>query len=130
MPNPKPSTDAAIRRQLRAAAQAAMNKKAHDLVLLDVRKLAAFCDYFLVCHGNQPVQMQAIADAIEEQLEAHFGARPAHREGAREAEWVVLDYLDFMVHIFSPKTRKFYGLERLWEGAPHLRLPAAPGAGD
>ncbi len=124
------NSDAAIRRQLRAAAQAAMSKKAHDPVLLDVRKLAAFCDYFLICHGNQPVQMQAIADAIELRLEKSFQLRPAHREGGREAEWLVLDYLDFMVHIFSPKTRKFYGLERLWGGAPQVRLPAAPAAGE
>jgi ribosome-associated protein len=124
-----PSRDPSIRRQLRAAAQAAMSKKAHDPVLLDVRKLAGFCDYFLLCHGNQPVQIQAIADAVETRLEKGFGLRAAHREGGRDAEWLALDYTDFIVHIFSPKTRKFYALERLWSGAPHLRLPEPPAAG-
>ena len=118
------ASDLLLRRHLRAAAAA--DKKALDPVLLDVRKLADFCDYFLICHGSNPRQIQAIAEAIELKLELAYGLRPAHREGEREGEWIVLDYLDFIVHVFSPKNRRFYDLERLWGGAPRLAL--SPGA--
>ncbi|HXE30655.1 MAG TPA: ribosome silencing factor [Terriglobales bacterium] len=118
------TSDLKIRRQLREAVQAAVAKKAMDPVLLDVRKLADFCDYFFLCHGANPPQIQAIAEAVELRLETNDGLRPAHREGAREGEWIVLDYLDFIVHIFSIKSRRFYDLERLWGGAPRLSLPA------
>lgn len=118
------TTDLKLRRQLRAAVKAAVAKKAREPVLLDVRKLADFCDYFFVCHGANPHQIQAIAEAIETGLEQGEGLRPTHREGGREGEWLVLDYLDFIVHIFSIKSRRFYDLERLWRGAPRLALPA------
>jgi len=108
---------------MREAVKAAVAKKALDPVLLDVRKLADFCDYFLVCHGSNVHQIQAIAEAVEERLEAE-GVKPAHREGVREGEWVVLDYLHFIVHIFSVKSRRFYDLERLWGGAQKVALPA------
>lgn len=117
-------TETEVRRRLRAAVLAASGKKAQEPVLLDVRKLADFCDYFFLCHGANPAQIQAIADAVEERLSQEFHLHPAHREGAREGEWRVLDYLDFIVHIFSARSRRFYDLERLWRGAPKLRLPA------
>lgn len=120
---PARPSDAKLRRLLRAAAEAAAGKKALDPVLLDLRHQADFCDYFLICHGNNPQQIQAIAEAIEERLEAE-GLRPLQREGKRQGEWMALDYMDFMVHVFSPRTRRFYDLERLWSGAPHVALAA------
>ncbi|MGH9518972.1 MAG: ribosome silencing factor [Terriglobales bacterium] len=117
-------SDPQVRRQLRAAVLAAGAKKAQDPVLLDLRERADFCDYFFLCHGANPAQIQAIAEAVEERLVQEFRLQPAHREGAREGEWRVLDYLDFIVHIFSTRSRRFYDLERLWRGAPTLRLPA------
>lgn|SRR5579875_3759263 len=117
-------TDTQVRRRLREAVQAAASKKAQEPVLLDVRKLAGICDYFFLCHGANPPQIQAIAEAIELRLKKNYGLLPAHREGGRDGEWLVLDYLDFIVHIFSLKTRRFYDLERLWRGAPRLALPA------
>ncbi|MGH9413983.1 MAG: ribosome silencing factor [Terriglobales bacterium] len=115
------TSDAKLRRVLRAAAEAALSKKALDPVLLDLRKQADFCDYFLICHGSNPHQIEAISEAVEQQLERD-GFRPAQREGKRQAEWVALDYMDFMVHVFSPRARRFYDLERLWSGAPQVPL--------
>ncbi|HXR98773.1 MAG TPA: ribosome silencing factor [Terriglobales bacterium] len=118
-------TDLKLRRQLRMAAQAAMDKKALDPVLLDLRKVADFCDYFLICHGANPAQIRTIADNVEERLDQQQSLQPAHREGGRDGEWIVLDYLHFIVHIFSSKSRRFYDLERLWGGAPKLALPTS-----
>jgi ribosome-associated protein len=115
------TTDLQLRKQLRAAAAAAVAKKAQDPVILDVRKLAGFCDYFLICHGNSPVQIETITEAVEKRL-AEAGLHPAHREGARQGEWRALDYVDFLVHVFSPRTRRFYDLERLWSGAPRVTV--------
>lgn len=94
------------------------------MVALDVRGLAGFTDYFLITHGGNPRQVEAIAEAIEQAVQRGGGPRLAHREGGAEAEWRVLDYLDFVVHIFSAAGRRFYDLERLWQKAPHLALPA------
>jgi len=118
-------TDRKIRVQLRAALTAALEKKAADAALLDVRKLADFTDYFLVCHGTSARQVQAIADAIEDVMVKKHGSKPMHLEGYRQGEWVVLDYLHFVVHVFSEKSRKFYGLERLWQKAPRLKTGEA-----
>ncbi|MHB8733998.1 MAG: ribosome silencing factor [Terriglobales bacterium] len=118
-------TDRKIRVQLRAALTAALEKKAADAALLDVRKLADFTDYFLVCHGTSARQVQAIADAIEDVMVKKHGSKPTHLEGYRQGEWVVLDYLHFVVHVFSEKSRKFYGLERLWQKAPRLKTEEA-----
>lgn len=122
-------SDTKTRQQVRQAAAAAASKKALDVVALDVRKLADFCDYFLICHGANPAQIEAIAEAIELQLEQKQQLRPVHREGVRRGEWIVLDYLHFIVHVFSAKTRRFYDLERLWSGAQTLSLEAALRAG-
>ena len=107
---------------MRRAAQAAAAKKAANLVLLDLRKLAGFTDYFLICQGNNQRQVQTIADEIDRILELEFRLSPAHREGYQHAEWVILDYVDFVVHIFLPASREFYGLERLWAKAPRPDL--------
>jgi ribosome-associated protein len=111
--------------EIQRAIAAADNKKADDVVLLDLRKAAGFADYFLICSGGNPRQIRAIADAIMEALAAD-GARPAHVEGYQRSEWILLDYFDFVVHIFSPETRLFYSLERLWGNAERMEIPAAP----
>jgi ribosome-associated protein len=108
---------------VKLAIEAAFDKKAMDVVLLDLRKASAFTDFFLICTGGNLRQVQAIADAVEEALR-HAGLRPALTEGYERGEWVLLDYFDFIVHVFSPSTREFYGLERLWADAKRIELDA------
>ena len=110
-------------KQLDAAIRAAFDKKGVDLVVLDLRKAAGFTDYFLICSGSNPRQIRAIADSVMEVLAAE-GATPAHVEGYDRSEWVLLDYFDFIVHVFAPETRLFYGLERLWGNAERIEIPA------
>jgi ribosome-associated protein len=106
------------------AVAAAEDKKAVDVLLLDLRKAAGFADYFLICSGINPRQVRAIADGIMEAL-ATAGSKPAHVEGYERSEWILLDYFDFIVHIFAPETRLFYGLERLWGNAERVENPLA-----
>ena len=100
-------------KQIDRAVRAAEDKKATDLVVLDLRKAAGFTDFFVICSGSNPRQIRAIADGVMEALAAE-GVKPAHVEGYDRSEWVLLDYFDFIVHVFAPETRLFYGLERLW----------------
>ena len=100
----------------RAAVDIASDKKASDVILLDIRDVTTIADYFVICSGNNVRQIQAIADAIHEQLEQQ-GARLLHREGNAETGWVLLDFGDIIVHIFGPKEREYYRLERLWNEA-------------
>jgi len=111
--------------QVEAAALAADDKKAEDLVVLDLRKAAGFTDFFVICSGSNARQIRAIADAVMERLAAD-GVKPAHVEGYDRSEWVLLDYFDFIVHVFAPETRHFYGLERLWGSAERIELQPAP----
>jgi ribosome-associated protein len=109
-----------IKQQVLIALQAAKNKKAEDITVLQLGKeSSAFTDYFLICSGNNPRQVQAIADEVDEGL-SREGLEPNHREGFDQAEWVLLDYVDFVVHIFSIKSRGFYDLERLWKSAKQV----------
>ena len=110
--------------QISVAVGAAEDKKADGLVVLDLRKAAGFTDYFVICAGQNARQIRAIADGVMEALALH-GTRPAHIEGYDRSEWVLLDYFDFIVHIFAPETRLFYGLERLWGNAERIEVPAA-----
>ncbi|HEU4387356.1 MAG TPA: ribosome silencing factor [Blastocatellia bacterium] len=105
------------------AARAASEKKASEIVALDLRKVASFTDYFLLSSGSSSRQVQAIADSVEEQLRA-AGRRPLHTEGYGRAEWILLDYGDFVVHTFSVTARRFYDLERLWRDSERVELPA------
>jgi ribosome-associated protein len=126
--------------QVSAAIQACLEKKAEELTILEMEKgSGAFTDYFVLCSGTNPRQVQAIADEVELRLKS-AGLRPTHVEGYRQAEWVLVDYVDFVVHVFSEKARKFYDLERLWKTAkrlepaelqsvPKKRKAAAPPAG-
>lgn len=108
--------------ELMTAIAAARDKKATDIVVLDLRKTGAFTDYFLICTGANPRQVHAIADSVEQALKAKH-VRPSHLEGYQRAEWVLVDYFDFIVHVFSPSARSFYGLERLWGNAARIDLP-------
>lgn len=108
---------------LEQAARAALDKKAAHLVLLGLKGVASFTDYFLLCTGLSARQVRAISDSVAERL-AQSGVQPAHREGYEQAEWVLLDYVDFVVHVFSPQARAYYDLERLWRRARPLPVPA------
>ncbi len=112
--------------QIRQAAQAAQDKKALDLTVLDLRELSSFTDFFVVCTGQNVRQVKAIADAVEGAL-LKTRTRPAHVEGYDRADWVLLDYFDFIVHIFTPATREFYALDRLWGSAERIAVPDGPG---
>jgi ribosome-associated protein len=103
--------------------EAARDKKAEDLVVLNLRGLSDITDYFIICHGTSDRQVVAIAEAIEERLSKNLRLEPGHIEGKRLGEWVLLDYIDFVVHIFLEERRSFYGLDRLWGDAPRETLP-------
>ncbi len=105
---------------------AALDKKAEDVAILDLKALTSFTDYFVVCHGLSGRQVQAISDRVEEKLK-ETRLRPGHIEGYAGGEWILMDYLDFVVHIFTQEKRKYYALERLWADAPRVRLDTKGG---
>ena len=107
---------------IQAVIEAAQDKKATGVVVLDLKKVGAFTDYFVICSGANPRQVQAIADSVEEALKAQK-QRPSLVEGYARAEWVLLDYFDFVVHVFSKHARDFYALDRLWGSAVRHELP-------
>jgi len=100
----------------RAAADVASDKKASDVILLDIQDVTTIADYFVICSGNNTRQIQAIADAIKEEL-GKQGGNLLHREGVADSGWLLLDFGDVIVHIFGPKEREYYRLERLWSEA-------------
>ena len=100
-----------------AAAQAASNKKAYDVLVLDMRDVFILTDYFVICSGNTDRQVRSIQEAIEENLAAK-GIKPVRREGEQHRRWVLLDYVDIVVHIFRKEEREYYEIERLWKDAP------------
>ena len=109
-----------LKRQVSEALLACQDKQAEDVAVLELEKdSGAFTDFFVMCSGTNSRQVQAIADAVDERLEA-LGLRVTHSEGYKQAEWVLLDYVDFVVHIFSEKARQFYDLERLWKSAKRV----------
>jgi ribosome-associated protein len=103
------------------AVRAALDKKAADVVVLDLRNTSAFTDFFILCSGTSQRQVKAIADAVEEALRA-AKVRPAHVEGYDRADWVLMDFFTFIVHVFTPQTRTFYALERLWGDAEKIEV--------
>jgi ribosome-associated protein len=109
------------------AARAASAKQAHRIVILNVSQQLGITDFFLICSGNSDRQVRTIADEIERRLRVERGSRPARREGEREARWVVLDYIDFVVHVFHQEDRDYYELERLWSDVPRLDWGPRPG---
>ena len=103
------------------AVRAALDKKGSDVLVLDLRQTPAFTDFFVVVSGQNTRQVKAIADAVEEALRA-AKVRPAHIEGYDRAEWILMDYFTFIVHVFTPQTRAFYSLERLWGDAERIEV--------
>ncbi len=112
----------------RAATEAAESKKATDLRILDLREVTSFTDYFVICTVSNPRQGHAVCDEIEKQLK-EMGELPFSLEGYEPAEWILMDYGDFVVHIFSEASRKYYDLERLWRHAKAVEMdtPSAVG---
>ena len=120
---PRKKKAPAIPAYVTVAADAALDKKAIDLVLLDMREASSFTDFFLICTGANVRQVQAIADAVEDTLRQQ-GIKPALVEGYDRADWILIDYFDFIVHVFAKTTRDFYGLERLWGDAKRIEVSA------
>lgn len=112
---------------VRLAVEAAQNKKAAGISVLDLSGVGAFTSYFVICTGFSSPQMQAICTEVEEQLHKKLGRSPEHREGRASSEWALLDFGSFIVHVFSEQARHFYDLERLWRSAPKLVIPDEPG---
>lgn len=108
------------------AVAAARDKQASDIVVLDLRKAGGFTDYFVICTGNNSRQITAIADSVRETLKKDLGERPTLSEGVDRSEWILLDYFNFVVHIFSRECRTFYSLERLWGNAERIEFPDEP----
>ncbi len=105
------------------AAEAASDKKAADIVAIDVAELLVVTDYFVICTGRTDIQVKAIAEEVEDALRERGGIKPIGREGFEEGRWVLLDFADLVVHVFQPDEREFYRLEKLWGDAPRLALP-------
>jgi len=110
--------------RLRAVVAAALEKQAEGIEVVDLRGLSGITDYFVICHGGTARQVQAIVDEIDRRL-GEGRIYPDHIEGTRDAGWVLMDYLDFVVHVFTRDRRSFYALERLWADAPRLDVLAA-----
>jgi len=111
---------------VRLAVEAAQSKKAGGITVLDLNGVAAFTDYFVICTGYSAPQLKAICDEIEEVLWREVKRKPEHREGHRSAEWALLDFGGFIVHVFGEQARRFYDLERLWRSAASLVMPDEP----
>ena len=111
---------------VRLAIEAAQSKKAAGIIVLDLSDVGAFTSYFVICTGFSTPQVQAICTEIEEQLHRHLNRSPEHREGIGSAEWALLDFGSFVVHVFGEQARRFYDLERLWRSAPKLEVPDQP----
>ena len=110
-----------LKKQVSDAISACLDKKAEDLTLLELEQgTGAFTDYFVICSGTNPRQVQAISDEVELRLK-RAGLYPNNIEGHKQAEWVLIDYVDFVVHIFSESARRYYDLERLWKSAKKLQ---------
>jgi ribosome-associated protein len=109
--------------QVAAAVRAVLDKKAFDVVVLDLRTADGFTDFFVLCTGANPRQIEAIAEAVQQALRTGFGERPAVVEGLKQSEWVLLDYFSFIVHVFSRDARAYYALDRLWGNAIRHDVP-------
>lgn len=108
---------------VKAAAAAAMSRRAQNGVILDLRELDSFTDFFAIFSGISDIQVEGISEAILEELELNWDQRPWHREGERKADWILLDYVDFVVHVFLAERRDYYNIERLWAEAERIELP-------
>lgn len=119
----QPTPFAELDPEVQLAIRCAADKKAFDLIALDLRDIASFTEFFIIASGSNQRQVQAIADEINEKLKAELGSRPVRIEGYNSAEWVLLDYGDFVVHLFNGESREFYDLARLWRDARKVEIP-------
>ena len=119
----KRSAPRKVSADLAAGIAAALDKKAENVALLDLTRASAFTDFFVICTGANRRQVQAIADAVQDAI-GKRGSKPALVEGYERGEWVLIDYFDFIVHVFMPATREFYSLERLWGDAERIEVPS------
>ena len=113
---------------VRLAIEAMQNKKASAIIVLDLSDLGTFTEYFVVCTGFSTPQVQAICSEVEEQLYKELKREPEHREGRGSADWALLDFGGFIVHVFSDQARRYYDLERLWRNVPRYDIPDQPDA--
>lgn len=120
----KPTPFVSLDPDVQLAIKCAADKKAFDLVALDLRAIASFTEYFIIASGSNQRQVQAIADEINEQLKKQLAIKAIRIEGYNSADWVLLDYGDFVVHIFNGESREFYDLARLWRDAGRVEIPA------
>lgn len=121
--NKQRATQNPVRTLARHAVDAALSKKAHDVTVMDMRAVSGVADYFVVCTGDSDLQIRAIADAVQEQIREACSERPWHVEGREHLQWVLMDYVDLVVHVFTAEKRAFYDLERLWGDAPVEQVP-------
>ncbi len=119
-----PTQFAELDTDVQMAIRSASEKKAFDMIALDLRDIASFTEFFIIASGANQRQVQAIADGVNEQLKTQMNKRPVRTEGYNSAEWVLLDYGDFIVHVFNTESRDFYDLARLWRDARRVELPA------
>jgi ribosome-associated protein len=110
---------------LSAIVELSVDRKAQDIVSMDLRAISGFADYFLICSGRSDRQCKAIHDAIHLGMKTNHGLLPSRVEGLSEGRWILMDYLDVVVHVFTPETREYYRLEQLWGEAPATRLDVA-----
>jgi len=125
-PTTTPRKTPRLPKAVTTSVRAALSKKASDVVVLDLRKAGGFTDYFVICTGENLRQTSAIVDAVRESLQSELGERPALAEGSKTSEWMLLDYFNFVVHVFSRECRAFYGLERLWGNATRIEFGDTP----
>jgi ribosome-associated protein len=118
-----------VRLLARHAVDAVLEKKARDVVVMDVQNVSGVADFFVVCTGDSELQIKAIAESIQDTIRETCDEKPWHTEGTDHREWVLIDYVDLVIHIFSPEKRAFYALERLWGDAPKEVVPDQ-GSGD
>ncbi len=119
----KRATQVPARALAAGAVEAVLEKKAHDIVVMDMQQVSGVADYFVLCNGDSDLQIKAIADSVRGRLREQFQERPWHVEGYEHRQWVVLDYVDLVVHVFAAEKRTFYDLERLWGDAPKEVVP-------
>lgn len=115
-------TNKKLREIVFSAGQLCLEKKASDVVVLDLKKISDITDFFLIAEGYTDIHVRAVSEHIIENLEERFKLKPWHVEGMEYARWVLMDYIDFVIHIFQPETRSFYQLERLWTDAPRQEI--------
>jgi len=119
---PKPKARKRFPKSVATAVRAALDKKAEEVVVLDLRKAQGFTDFFVICTGGNSRQITAIADSVRDTLKRDLDERPTLMEGIDRSEWILLDYFNFVVHVFSRDCRAFYGLERLWGAAERYEV--------